>query len=482
MLIKQNLIKIEDYLYEIPRHLRHDMKVPGRIYADGKMIDKILEDRSLGQVVNMATLPGIVKYSLAMPDIHEGYGAPIGGVAAFDIENDGIISPGAIGYDINCGVRLLRSNFVFEDIKDLKSRREKLPDLATQVQRDVPSGLGRGVKTKLSSIELNAILKDGVKWALGKGYGGGNDLNFIESNGCMNEADPNLCSDRAKKRGADQIGTLGSGNHFLEIQRVEKIFDEKVARVFGLFEDQITFMIHTGSRGFGHQVATDYIREMMEAMIKYKIKLPDRELACAPFKSEEGQRYFKAMAAAANFAWTNRQMITHRIRQAAKRILGSGDLPIIYDVAHNMAKVEEYNGQKLCVHRKGATRAFGPGSKDIPEEYRQIGQPVLIPGSMGTASYVLVGTKKAEKETFGSTCHGAGRTMSRSKSKKMVQGGVLRKELEQKGIVIRCASNRGLAEEAPFAYKDVDNVVDIVNRAGISKKVARLVPVAVVKG
>lgn len=477
---KKDLKKIENYLYEIPKSYRPDMRVPARIYADGKMLDKILTDRSLEQAVNVATLPGIVKYSLAMPDVHEGYGAPIGGVAAFNPKKGGIISPGMTGYDINCGVRLLRSELTFKQIKPY------ITALATQIQQDVPSGLGRGTGARLTEEELDQILNEGARWCIKKGFGKEEDLEFLEEGGCFSPADAKNVSIYAKKRGEDQVGTLGSGNHFLEIQKVEKIFDKKVANIFGLFENQITFLIHTGSRGLGHQVATDYIKLMLINLPKYKIVLPDRELACVPFESSEGQRYFSAMAAAANFAWANRQMICSRVREAVKKVLGKKfknvELPIIYDVAHNIVKIEEYNGQKLCVHRKGATRAFGPNRKEIPKKYQKVGQPVLIPGSMGTASYVLVGTNEAMKQTFGSTCHGAGREMSRARAKKMISGAELRRKLEQQGIVIRCRSDRGLAEEAPFAYKSVDKVVDIVSLAKLSKKVARLIPLAVIKG
>ena len=474
---RENLKKISDWIWEISKDYRKDMRVPGRIYASEKMLDDILRDESLEQVVNVATLPEIVNYSFAMPDIHSGYGFPIGGVAATDIEKDGVISPGGIGFDICCGVRLLSSEFSFEDLKS------KMVDIANQIQRDVPSGLGRGVEQKLSEIELDNVLNKGVKWTVEKGFAKAEDLDFIEERGCLEAADVINVSETAKKRGADQVGTLGSGNHFCQVDRVEKIFDKEVAEVFGLYEDQITVMIHTGSRGFGHQVATDYIKLMILAMPKYGISVSDRELACVPFKSDEGQKYFSAMSAAANFAWTNRQMITYRIREAFKQVLGSNykDLDIVYDVAHNMAKVEEYNGRKLCVHRKGATRAFPAGHPEIPEKYRGVGQPVLIPGTMGTASYVLAGLESG-KESFYSSCHGAGRRMSRTKAKRSVFGADLRKELEEKGIVIRAQSNVGLAEEAPLAYKDVDNVVDVVDKAKLSKKVARLVPLAVIKG
>lgn len=478
-MLKKDLKKIRDWLYEIPKSYRKDMRVPGRVYANEKMLEDILEDRSLIQVVNVAALPGIVRYSLAMPDIHSGYGFCIGGVAAFNLK-EGIISPGGVGYDINCGVRLLRSEFNAQEIKSY------LPDIATQIQRDVPSGLGRETAEKLSEPEINQVLDQGAKWAIKRGYGREEDLDFLEERGCFEVANSSYVSDLAKKRGQGQVGTLGSGNHFLEIQRVEKIFDEEIAHALGLFKDQITVLIHTGSRGLGHQVATDYIRLMVQTMSKYNIVLPDRELACVPCNSDEGQRYFAAMAAAANFAWANRQMITHRVREAFLKILKNKfkkvNLQIVYDVAHNIAKIETHQGEKLCVHRKGATRAFPREHPDIPRAYQKIGQPVLIPGTMGTASYVLVGTKVGMKEAFGSTCHGSGRVMSRTKARKQVSGAELRKRLEAKGMVIRCASNRGLAEEAPFAYKDVNQVVDIVHKARLSKKVARLVPLAVIKG
>lgn len=478
---KKDLKKIEDWLWEIPKSYRKEMRVPCRIYATEKMLDQILTDRSLEQVVNVATLPGIEKYSYVMPDCHEGYGFAIGGVAATNIEKGGVISPGGVGFDINCGVRLLTSLLEEKEIKPY------LADLATQIQRDVPSGLGRGVKTKLPLVELDQVLNQGAIWAIKKGYGTEEDLEYLEEGGCLHVADARVVSDLAKRRGMDQVGTLGSGNHFLEVQKVERIFDEEVANVLGLFLGQITILIHTGSRGLGHQIATDYIRLMLSVMMsKYQIILPDRELACAPFNSEEGQKYFFAMACGANFAWANRQMIVHQVRLAFEKILKPRkldySLKTIYDVAHNIAKVEEHGGKKYCVHRKGATRAFGPGHNQIPEKYKSIGQPVLIPGTMGTASYILVGTKKAMKDSFGSTCHGAGRRMSRSKAKQQVFGADLRRQLEARGIIIRCQSNVGLAEEAPLAYKDVDEVVDVVHAAGLSKKVARLVPLAVIKG
>jgi tRNA-splicing ligase RtcB len=473
----EDFIKINDYLWEISKSFRSDMRVPARIYADENLLEETFKDRSLEQLVNTATLPGVQKYALAMPDIHEGYGFPIGGVCALDIK-DGVISPGGVGYDINCGVRLLQSNLTFQELKP------HLENLANQIQRDVPSGLGRGGRMKLHDKELDQILNKGMARLLESGYAEVADLENCEAGGSLEQADSEEVSSKAKTRGRDQLGTIGSGNHFLEIERVEKIFEPRAAEVFGLFEDQITILIHTGSRGLGHQVATDYIGLMMRSLPKYNIYLPDRELVCAPFSSPEGQKYFRAMSATANFAWANRQLITYLTRQVWKRVLGDrgGELSAIYDVSHNIAKVEEYDNIKVCVHRKGATRAFGPANPEIPEKYRATGQPVLIPGSMGTASYVLTGTEYVMKEVFGSTCHGAGRAMSRHAALRIRSGQELKKELEKQGIIIKAGSIRDLAEEAPFAYKDVDNVVNVVHNAGIAKKVARLVPLAVIKG
>ncbi|MBI5071822.1 RtcB family protein [Candidatus Falkowbacteria bacterium] len=484
MFAKEIFKKISNQLWEIPQSFRSDMRVPARIYASEKMLEEIQEDRSLEQLVNIATLPGILKYALAMPDIHEGYGFPIGGVAAMDAKR-GVISPGGVGYDINCGVRLLTSSFLHSELAPY------LVDLANQIARDVPSGVGRGGRMVLNEKDLDAVLLGGAGRMVAQGYGVKEDLEKSEEGGCLLNADASLVSDHAKQRGRDQLGTLGSGNHFLEIQRIEKIFLPEVAKIFGMRENQITVMIHTGSRGLGHQVCTDYVRLMNEKLPSWNIKLPDRELASAPLDSDEGQRYFKAMAAAANFAWANRQMITNLVRQAWERVLshktsGKYNLDLVYDVAHNIAKFEEHeiDGKKVkvCLHRKGATRAFGPGRVELPEIYRAVGQPVLIPGSMGTASYVLVGTETAMAESFGSTCHGAGRRMSRAESRRRISGQTLKKELEAQGIIVRCASMSGLTEEAPLAYKDINEVVDVVDRAGLAKKVARLVPLAVVKG
>lgn len=464
MIEKQNIKQISDYTWEIPKSFRADMRVPARFYTSKEMLPQIMKDRSLDQLVNVATLPGVERYALAMPDMHEGYGFPIGGVAAIRVK-DGVISPGGVGYDINCGVRLLKADFNLEDIKD------HLVDLVNQMQRDVPSGVGRGGDLKFSGNELDDLLKKGAGYLIEEGYGLEKDLEQLEENGQYKIADPNMVSDRAKKRGKDQCGTLGAGNHFLEIQRVDQVFDNR----FGLEKDQIVVMIHTGSRGLGHQICTDYVRLMDQAMAKYGIKLPDRELACAPFDSKEGQNYLKAMAAGANFAWANRQMITHLVRGAfahvfkLKNLKLDSNLKTVYDVAHNIAKIEKHEGKEFCVHRKGATRSFP-------------GQPVIIPGSMGTASYVLVGTETAMQETFGSTCHGAGRAMSRKKAKQQVTGQQIKQELEAQGIVVRGGSAAGLAEEAPIAYKDVEQVVEVVDMAKIATKVARLKPLAVVKG
>jgi len=487
MVTEKDLMKITDCLWEIPQSFRKDMLVSARIYATEKMLGEIIQDKSLEQAVNVATLPGIQKYSLAMPDIHEGYGFPIGGVAATTYP-DGAVSPGGIGFDINCGVRLLRSEKTYNEIK------KYLESLGTAIYREVPSGVGRGGRLKLHDRELDKIFLGGAQEMVRMGYGENGDHYYLEEHGKMGSADPEKVSATARSRGRDQLGTMGAGNHFVEVQRVDEIFEEEAARTLGLFKDQITVMIHTGSRGLGHQVATDYISLMMRAMLKYGIELPDRELACAPFDSHEGRDYFAAMSSAANFAWANRQLITWEVRKAWEDILGGGGgkLKIVYDVSHNIAKLEEYTLEdsqndtakkvNLIIHRKGATRAFGPGHPEIQELYRNIGQPVLIPGSMGTASYVLIGTNQAMEKTFGSSCHGAGRRLSRHAAKRQVRGENLRSQLEKQGIIIRAGSMSGLAEEAPLAYKDVDSVVEVVHRAGIAKRVARLKPLVVVKG
>jgi len=480
MISKKDFKKITDWLWEIPKSFRSDMRVPARAYVSEKMLEESFKDKSLEQLVNVSTLPGIQKYALAMPDMHEGYASPIGGVAAIKT-SEGVISPGVCGYDINCGMRLLKSEHIEKEIKPY------LDKLATEIQSQVPSGLGRGRKIKLSIEQINKILEEGTHILLKQGYGEKDDVEDCEASGKLDWADASVVSDHAKNRGRDQVGTLGSGNHFLEIQKVEEIFDEKVAEVFGLFKDQIVIMIHCGSRGLGHQVCTDYLRTMIPAMQRYRIKVPDREFACVPFNSPEGQRYFSAMASAANYAWANRQMIAHFVRKAWKNVLGEKTSPLValYDVAHNIIKKEKYiiDGKEteVAVHRKGATRAFPPGHPEIPEKYREVGQPVLIPGSMGTASYVLVGTEEGE-EAFFSTNHGAGRTMSRHEAMRRVSGQEVVNNLESKGIIVKCWSMRGIAEEAPMAYKDVDEIVDVVHNAGLSKKVAKLVPLAVIKG
>ncbi len=460
---KRDFEKLSDVLWEIPKSFRSDMRVPARVYTTEKMLESIVKDRSTEQLVNVATLPGIRKYALAMPDVHEGYGFPIGGVAAID-SDEGVISPGGIGYDINCGVRLLRSRSTFKDVQPL------LQKLTHAIAREVPSGVGKGGSVRLKSDELDRVLRDGAARAVEMGYGDTADLDHIESRGNLPGADPKLVSDDARGRGHDQLGTLGSGNHFVEIDRVDVVYDVEEAKRFGIERDGVVIQIHTGSRGLGHQVATDYLRLMTKAMAKYGIHIPDRELACAPFRSSEGQRYFAAMAAAANFAFANRQLITAGIRRAWKQELSADVIEIVYDVAHNVAKVERYpEVGEVVVHRKGATRAFP-------------GQPVLIPGSMGTASYLLAGEQKAMEQTFGSSCHGAGRVMSRTKARAEISADDLRARLRRMGIAFEAGSSKGLVEEAPEAYKDIDAVIDVVAAAGIAKKVARFVPIGVVKG
>ena len=480
---QQDLKRISPYLYEIPREHRHDMRVPARFYADAELLQQALGDKSLDQLVNSATLPGIVAYALAMPDIHQGYGFPIGGVVATETP-DGVISPGGVGYDINCGVRLLGTRLTRDEIAPY------LDQLATQLQRDCPHGVGRGGEFELSRKEMEEVVREGARWALKRGYATEMDLERTEENGRIAGADADKIGPRAYERARDQLGTLGAGNHFIEVDVVDEVFDETAAAAMGLFPGQIVAQIHCGSRGFGHQVCTDYVARFQKVVHKYNIQLPDRELVCAPLSSPEGQDYLAAMKGAANFAFCNRQLLTHLIRRSFDHALrgkvANPGIYQIYDIAHNMAKIEEHevNGKRMtvCVHRKGATRAFGPGSPVLPDVYRAIGQPVLVPGSMGTASWVLVGTEGSMAQSFGSTCHGAGRTMSRSRAKKEVQGGELRRELEERGIRVRAGSLAGLAEEAPGAYKDVDQVIEVVHGAGIARKVARLVPVAVVKG
>ncbi|MBT8179284.1 MAG: RtcB family protein [Eudoraea sp.] len=457
------------------------MHVPARILASEILLDEIMEDRSLIQLVNVASLPGIKGASMVMPDVHEGYGFPIGGVAATAYP-DGAISPGGIGYDINCGVRLMLSPLQRFEVTD------RLEELSKEMYAQIPSGMGKGGNLVLSDRQMREVLKEGAAWAVAQGYGQKEDLAFMESHGKLDMADPRLVSERAKKRGKDQLGTIGSGNHFVEVDYVDEIFDTAIANAFGLEKGQVVILIHTGSRGLGHQVATDNIKTLMAAMEKYGIKIPDRELACVPFNSEEGQNYFKAMCAAANYAWCNREVISWEARQAWKNVFGTrgGNLKLMYDVAHNIAKLENHtlNGESamMIVHRKGATRAFGPGFSELPEAYREAGQPVIIPGSMGTCSYVLAGTAKSMEITFGSCCHGAGRRLSRTAAKKQVNAPVLKEELRSRGIYVEAGSFKGIAEEAPVAYKDVNEVVETVHASGIAKKVAKLRPMAVVKG
>jgi len=459
------------------------MRVPGIVFADESLIAQADRDRALEQVINVAFLPGIVKASLAMPDIHWGYGFPIGGVAAFDTEG-GVISPGGVGYDINCGVRLLKTNLLAREVKPL------VEPLLYELARNVPKGVGSHGLLRLSRGEMEKALTGGVKWAIGQGYGWKEDADFIEEGGVLAGADPNKVSERAFQRGKDQLGTLGAGNHFLEIQELVEIFDERVARAFGLYPGQLVVMIHSGSRGFGHQICSDYIKVMEQVVKREGITLPDRQLCCAPLGSKEQKDYYAAMACAVNYAFINRHMMAHFTRvsfeNVFKKSAESLGMDLLYDVAHNIAKFEEHqvNGEKkaLCVHRKGATRAFGPGHPAIPQAYREIGQPVIIPGDMGRASFVLVGTDKAMTDSWGSTCHGAGRTMSRAQAKRTVRGERLKQELEEKGIRVVVGHLSLLAEEAPLAYKDVSKVVSVCDGAGISKKVARTRPLGVLKG
>lgn len=463
-----SLKKINDCAWEIPKTFRRDMRVPARVFASERMLQEISQDKSLDQLINVATLPGIIGWALAMPDIHEGYGFPVGGVAAFDVEH-GIISPGGIGYDINCGVRLLLSQRTRDEIAPLSH------DLGRTIFAEVPSGVGRGGQFRLSKSDFDSVLSHGVEYLREKGRATDADIQRIESNGRLPDANPDGVSARARARGMDQLGTIGAGNHFVEVEYVSEIYDEKDAARLGLSLNQVCVLIHTGSRGLGHQVATDYIREMNIVMPRYGIELPDRELACAPFTSPEGLAYWQAMSAAANFAWANRQIITWEVRRAWQQITKDrGDsLKLLYDVAHNIAKIEEHlvgkRKQKVVVHRKGATRSF-------PD------QPVIIPGSMGTGSCVLLGQEGSLKQSFGSSCHGAGRRMSRHAASRQTSAKELRAQLEAQGITINAGSRRGLTEEAPFAYKDIDEVVDVIHSLGIAKKIARLKPMAVIKG
>jgi len=475
--------KIDEFLYEIPASFREGMRVSARFYADDELAAAMAGDRSLEQLVNTATLPGVVGHVLAMPDMHQGYGFPIGGVVATALP-DGVISPGGVGYDINCGVRLLASHLSAEQVAP------HLDELASALYANCPSGVGKGGLVKLKPGDLDEVMEKGARWAVRRGYGTEADLERTEENGCLPGADAAKVSARARDRGKDQVGTLGAGNHFIEVDRVERVVDEAIARRIGLCPGQVVVQIHCGSRGLGHQVCTDYVNLFQKAVRKYHFELPDRELVCAPLSSPEGRDYLAAMTSAANYAFANRQVLAFHIRRSFEQALAGKvknfGLYQIYDIAHNMAKIEIHavdgRRRELCVHRKGATRAYGPGSEVLPAVYRDIGQPVLVPGSMGTSSWVLVGTEGAMAQTFGSTCHGAGRTMSRHQAKRSVHGAALRQELEAGGIHVRAGSLGGLAEEAPAAYKDVDRVVDVVHGAGIAKRVARLTPLAVIKG
>ncbi len=483
MVAKNAFIRRQPYLWEIPADFRPAMKVPLWLFADEQLLDDALGDQSIEQALNVASLPGVVGRVVVMPDVHQGYGMPIGGVMASSLPN-GIISPGAVGYDINCGVRLLSSAIELEAVRGL------LPELAAALYNDCPSGVGTKGRIPLSAADFERVCREGARWALAHGLAEAQDLARTEEDGCLEGAQPEVVSERAKQRGRPQLGTLGAGNHFIEVDFVEQVFNHAAANAMGLREGCLAVQIHCGSRGFGHQVCTDFVQDLQSAVHRYHIDLPDRELVCAPFESREGQAYLGAMKAAANYAFANRQVLAHLARGSIERVLAGHvrniHLRQVYDIAHNMAKVETHQIEgrpvQVCVHRKGATRAFGPGAREVPEEYRALGQPVLVPGSMGTASWVLLGTEASMALTFGSACHGAGRVMSRAQAKREVRGDRLRGELEQRGIQIRAGSLPGLAEEAPQAYKDVDRVVNVIHQAGLATKVARLRPVAVVKG
>lgn len=477
------LKQITDTIWEIPR--TGSMRVPGRIIADEKLLPKIREDKAHEQVANVACLPGIVGYSLAMPDAHWGYGFPIGGVAATDPEEGGVISPGGVGYDINCGVRLVTTALRYEDIRD------RVRDLVNALYHEIPAGVGSsGAIQKVRGADLKAVLEKGARWAVEQGFGSGADLEHTEEKGCLAGADAAAVSERAKTRGEDQLGTLGSGNHFAELGVVETLFDPVAANVFGLYPGGIVLIIHSGSRGLGYQVCDDYIQTMLRASAKYKITLPDKQLCCAPLNSPEGKQYFAAMAAAANYAWANRQIIMSLAIEAIQKTLGASPRELgarlLYDVCHNIAKLEEHevNGikRRLCVHRKGATRAFPASRMEVPASYRTVGQPVLVPGDMGTGSYVCVGTEQSLRETFGSCCHGAGRLLSRTAARKSQSPNELLQELEARGVVVMARSKKTVTEESPDAYKDVDRVAEVADRAGIGKRVARIRPIGVVKG
>jgi tRNA-splicing ligase RtcB len=459
------------------------MRVPVIIYADDQLLEKMMSDRTIDQAINVSTLPGIQQNAVVLPDGHEGYGFPVGGVAAMDAE-EGMISPGGVGYDINCGVRLLRTNLKEKDV------RPKLQELVTDLFNSIPSGVGSKGAIKLSSSQLDEVLVRGVPWAIDNGYGTKEDAEVCEENGHMENADPNKVSDKARKRGAPQLGSLGSGNHFLEVQKVSEIHDEEAAKRMGIELGQVTILTHCGSRGFGHQICSDYLRISEQALKKYNISLPDRELACVPNTSEEGESYRKAMFAALNFAWSNRQMITHWTRKSFERVLKQSEsdleMNLVYDVAHNIAKVEKHTidgkQKSVVVHRKGATRAFPANKEEVPLKYRDLGQPVFIPGSMGTASWILLGQPNSMSLTFGSTAHGAGRTMSRTKARRDYTESQVKKYLSDKGIVVKALTRDGVVEETPQAYKDVDAIVNVSHELGIATRVAKLMPIGVIKG
>jgi len=476
------LTKIDDYRWELPADYKPGMRVPARIFADRAMLEQLEGDQAIEQAANVATLPGIAGHSLAMPDIHWGYGFPIGGVAAMRVD-DGVVSPGGVGFDINCGTRVIATTLREDEVRPI------LRELVDQLYRDAPPGLGGHGFFRVNQRELDDLMVQGASWMVERGYGDAEDLDATESHGRLPGADPSAVSERARERGLAQLGTLGSGNHFLEVQAVEQVYDEEVARAFGIDgPGQVIVFFHCGSRGFGHQVCQDYLDVMEAAASKYKIELPDKQLACAPIRSPEGEAYLGAMAAGANFAWANRQAITHQIRRAFAKVTGRRDasMPLVYDVAHNIAKIEchRQDGREVnvCVHRKGATRAFPAGHPEVPERYRAVGQPVLVPGDMGRYSFLAVGTEQAMRETWGSTCHGAGRVRSRGSAKRLLEGVDVAARMAAQGIVVRAQNPRALAEEASEAYKDVANVIDVLERAGISRKVAKMRPVGVIKG
>lgn len=482
MVDKRDLKRLEEYLWEIPQSYRSDMRVPARIYADDALLEATLHDRSIEQLINTACLPGVIKYTLAMPDIHQGYGPPIGGVIAMATK-DGVISPGAVGYDINCGVRLLRSQIKAKQV------RRMMANIMDVLYNSVPSGVGRGGDVRLGARDMDHVLERGSGWAVSNGYGEQEDLEHTEERGALADARASAVSSKAKERGSRQLGTLGAGNHFVELGEVAEVYDDETAQQFGVFAGQLVVWIHSGSRGLGHQVCTDYVRSLQGAVHKYGIVLPDRQLVCAPVNSLEGQEYMAAMACASNYAWANRQVLTHRVRLALDDVLAphfkNRTFELVYDIAHNIAKIETFvmggRPTKVIVHRKGATRSFGPRHPALPRHYGAVGQPVLVVGDMGTASYLLVGTKEAAGKSFASCCHGAGRVMSRTKARRSVRGEELQKRLAKQGIIVR-GRWKSLSEEAPEAYKDIDRVVNVVHESGLARRVAKMIPLGVMKG